>query len=102
MANVQSGRHASGSGWGNYRKEHVVFVEEHLGRPLEKDEVVHHIDGDKTNNALENLWMTSRSGHPEAHLSLQGVAYLLLRSGTLKFNRASGTYFLAERGPNAP
>lgn len=98
MVSVRSGRN-SGSGWENYRKEHVVVMEEHLGRPLKRNEVVHHIDGDKTNNSLENLWLTTRSGHRRAHLSLQGVSYLLLRSGVIEFNQTAGTYELTEGPP---
>ncbi len=32
-----------------------VVMEEHLGRTLESYEHVYHIDGDSTNNLLENL-----------------------------------------------
>jgi len=37
------------------RHEHRVVAEQILGRPLMRGEVVHHIDGDKRNNAPENL-----------------------------------------------
>lgn len=37
------------------RHEHRVVAEQMLGRPLKKREVVHHIDGNKRNNAPENL-----------------------------------------------
>lgn len=35
--------------------EHVLVAEQKLGRPLTKDEVVHHIDGNKKNNNPDNL-----------------------------------------------
>jgi hypothetical protein len=37
------------------RLEHRIVMEEKLGRPLRKGEVVHHIDGDKANNDPSNL-----------------------------------------------
>lgn len=101
MVNVRSGRREK-SGWENYRKEHVLVMEKQLGRPLKKNEVIHHIDGDKTNNALNNLWLTTRTGHRRAHLSLQGVAYLLLRSGPIQFNPVSGTYEISGEPQNDP
>ena len=49
------------------RPAHRVIAEEQLGRPLAPDEVVHHIDGDKTNNAPENLQVMSRKAHSSFH-----------------------------------
>ncbi|MFP5220514.1 MAG: HNH endonuclease [Actinomycetes bacterium] len=42
--------------------EHRVVMARLLGRPLERDEVVHHRDGDRLNNAPENLelWTTAQ------------------------------------------
>ncbi len=37
------------------RHEHRVNAEEKIGRPLKRGEVVHHIDGNRQNNNLENL-----------------------------------------------
>lgn len=90
MVSTRSGR--IGSGWENYRKEHVVVMEQHLGRKLTRGEVVHHIDGDKTNNKMDNLWLTTQGGHRTAHLSLQGIGYLLLRAGLVTFDQSTGTY----------
>jgi HNH endonuclease len=47
---------------------HRLVMENHLCRPLEPWEVVHHIDGNPLNNNIENLQVMSRSEHLVLHL----------------------------------
>lgn len=46
---------------------HRLVMAEALGRVLRRDEIVHHIDGDKCNNALYNLELCSNSVHLKKH-----------------------------------
>lgn len=46
---------------------HVVLMEQHIGRRLNRDEVVHHIDGNPRNNDMSNLQLMTRGDHSRLH-----------------------------------
>ena len=46
---------------------HRVIVENHIGRLLTEEEVVHHKDENKTNDTLTNLEVLSRAQHSRHH-----------------------------------
>jgi len=50
-----------------YLPEHRLVMSEKLGRPLEKDEVVHHLDGNSLNNNPDNLQLMTRGGRNKFH-----------------------------------
>lgn len=50
--------------------EHRLVMEERLGRPLQPEELVHHIDGVKWNNDPANLQVVTAKEHAAIHLTL--------------------------------
>jgi hypothetical protein len=51
------------------RYGHRIAMEQKLGRPLEDNEHVHHMNGVKTDNRPENLELVNRAEHARHHMS---------------------------------
>ena len=47
--------------------QHRVLMERHIGRKILSNEVVHHIDGNRSNNTMSNLELMTRSDHARHH-----------------------------------
>lgn len=52
---------------GKYRKEHILKIESQIGRKLKNNECVHHLNGDKEDNRLCNLYLMTKSKHHKLH-----------------------------------
>jgi len=87
------GRHTYEHRRGGYYLQHRKVVEESLGRLLTNEEKVHHIDGDKQNNTIDNLYVcSSMSHHKSIHQRLERLAFDFIRAGIIFFDKEDSTY----------
>ena len=76
-----------------YKKQHILIYEQFLGREIKTQrgymgEQVHHIDGDKLNNSINNLHLCSDTReHRNIHCQLQTIAYELVKKGVIIFDK---------------
>lgn len=61
--------HPKGNTHNGYIAEHVLVMEKLLGRFLFDNEIVHHLDGNRSNNLPENLEVMTRGEHARLHHS---------------------------------
>lgn len=60
--------------WKGWIYEHVVIAEQSIGRYLREDEVVHHLDFNRSNNRSTNLLVLPKSQHSKLHQWLNSGA----------------------------
>ena len=59
--------------WEGFVYEHIVVAEEY-GEPLKDGEVIHHLDGNRSNNRYSNLLVLNKSQHGRLHAWLSAGA----------------------------
>lgn len=81
---------------GTYVRRNRKVMSEIIGRELSNDEHVHHINGDKSDDRPENLYICSKNKHHSLHYQALDIVYYLLEKGIVKFDRENGEYVLCQ------
>jgi hypothetical protein len=73
------------------------IMEQHLGRELEPQERVHHIDCDPHHDELDNLdLLENESVHRQTHFSIQELVKPLLERGIIGYDRINHKYYVVQ------
>jgi len=77
------------------REKYRLKIESFLGRKLNENEIVHHINQKNKDNRIQNLWIApNRKAHGKAHSSINKLVAPLIEANIIKFNKEKGSYEL--------
>jgi len=78
-----------------YIPEQEYVMEKQLERMLTEEECIHHIDGNRTNNDVNNLLLcTDAQHHKNVHSQLAEISLKLVEKDIICFDRSLGKYYL--------
>lgn len=77
-----------------YVWEHRLILEKKLKRYLRKDEVIHHLDGNKENNKKTNLLLcANQKKHLSVHTAMEFFVYMLIKNKKAKYNKKLNKFY---------
>lgn len=80
-----------------YRLVHKLVAQVKSDFTIRETDLVHHVDGDKTNNNPDNLYICrSKAIHQDIHTQLEEISMSLVRAGVIQFNHETGKYHLPQ------
>lgn len=80
---------------GTYIEEHRYNLEKFLNKELTTHQVVHHINGNKTDNNVFNLYLCETvSEHSHIHSQLEILSFDLFNKNVIIFDKQNGRYKL--------
>ena len=81
-----------------YVREHRLVMEKHIGRYLKPEEVVHHINGDRLDNKVENLQIISVEEHTRTtHIGKKWTGDRKKQSDKMKAIRKTRDWYPSEK-----
>jgi len=77
----------------NYVSEHVLVMEKEIGRYIVRGEIIHHINGKRDDNRIENLILCdNKKEHRKIDKNLRAITYELIDNGIIIFDKDKREY----------